>query len=72
MVQQLHYDGHEIGTYSLRYEQSKEDMKTDFTFMEQLKNHNFFSSHRKNFETLNYEEWVEEEIGMREILKARI
>jgi len=43
MVQQLHYDGHEIGTYSV--------------------------SHRRDFENLVYEDWVQEEIGMREILQ---
>jgi len=26
-------------------------------------------SHRKNLETLGYEDWVQEQIGMREILK---
>ena len=31
----------------------------------------FFShSHRRNFENLNYEEWVQEQIGMREMLQA--
>jgi len=43
LIQQLHHDGHEIGTYSI--------------------------SHRKNFEDLSYEDWVQEQIGMREILQ---
>jgi len=43
MIQELHYEGHEIATYS--------------------------TSHRKNLENLGYEDWVQEQIGMREILK---
>lgn len=42
MIQELHYEGHEIATYSI--------------------------SHRKNLETLGYQDWVQEQIGMREIL----
>jgi len=43
MVQQLHYEGHEIASYAI--------------------------THRRNFDELDYNGWVQEEVGEREILK---
>ena len=67
MVQQLHYDG-EQQISQIRLATVFDNIALLFAGFAGHEIATYSVSHRKNFENLVYEDWVQEQIGMREIL----